>query len=135
MEITAGKTIKILKKFKGILQERELIINIVVVITNAKPILVNKLAILICEITRMEEMEKGIISMPTEITTAIWACSLVRRNPKEHFSESISKIVVGGSCTAMEKKIKIDPIIPALTANKCKSFGVKLDIPVTQLLK
>jgi hypothetical protein len=29
-----------------------------------------------------------------------------------------SKIVVGGSCTAIEKKIKIDPIIPALTANK-----------------
>ncbi len=85
MDITAGKTIKILKKFKGILHERELIINIVVVITNAKPILVNKLAILILEIIRIEEMEKGIISIPTEITTAIWACSLERRNPKEHF--------------------------------------------------
>jgi hypothetical protein len=118
MDITAGKTIKILKKFKGILHERELIINIVVVITSAKPIFVNKLAILICEIIRIEEMEKGIISIPTEITTAIWACSLVRMNPKEHFSESISKIVVGGSCTAIEKKIKIDPMIPALTANK-----------------
>ncbi|MEJ7642726.1 MAG: hypothetical protein WKF36_11135 [Candidatus Nitrosocosmicus sp.] len=62
-------------------------------------------------------MEKGILSIPTEITTAFWACSIVRRNP-EHFSESISKIVVGGSNAAMEKKMKIDPIIPALTANK-----------------
>ena len=118
MDSTAGKTIKMLKKFNGILQERELIINIVVAITSANPIFVNKLAILMCEITRIEEMEKGIISMPTEITTAIWACSLVRWNPKEHFSESTSKIVVGGSCTAMEKKIKIDPIMPALTANR-----------------
>ena len=71
MDITAGKTIKILKKFKGILHERELIINIVVAITSAKPIFVNKLAILICEIIRIEEIEKGIIRIPTEITTAI----------------------------------------------------------------
>lgn len=71
MDITAGKTIKILKKVEGILQERELIIKIVVVITNAKPMFVNKLAILICEIIRIEEIEKGIISIPTEITTEI----------------------------------------------------------------
>ena len=70
---------------------------------------VNRLAILTREIIRMEEMEKGIISIPTEITTEIWACSLVRWNPKEHFSESISKIVVGGSCTAIAKKMKIHP--------------------------
>ena len=95
---------------------------------------VNKLAILTCEIIRIEEIEKGIISIPTEITTEIWACSLVRWNPKEHFSESISKIVVGGSCTAIAKKMKIDPIIPALTANKWKSSGVKLDTTVTQSL-
>jgi len=85
MDITAGKTIKILKKFKGILHERDFIINIVVVIINAKPIFVNKLAILIREIIRIGEMEKGIISIPSEITTAIWAWSLVRRIPKEHF--------------------------------------------------
>jgi hypothetical protein len=36
MDDTAGKTIKILKKFKGILHERELIINIVVATTGAK---------------------------------------------------------------------------------------------------
>ncbi len=54
MDIAAGKTIKMLKKFKGILHERELIINIVVVITNAKPIFVNKLDILICEIIRID---------------------------------------------------------------------------------
>ena len=44
MDITAGKTIKTLKKVEGILHERELIIKIVVVITSAKPIFVNKLA-------------------------------------------------------------------------------------------
>ena len=71
MDITAGKTIKILKKFEGILHESELIINIAVVITSAKPMFVNKLAILICEIIRIEEIEKGIISIPTEITTEI----------------------------------------------------------------
>jgi hypothetical protein len=46
-------------------------IKIVVVITSAKPMFVNKLAILICEIIRIEEIEKGIISIPTEITTEI----------------------------------------------------------------
>ena len=71
MDITAGKTIKILKKVEGILQESELMIKIVVVITSAKPMFVNKLAILICEIIRIEEIEKGIISIPTEITTEI----------------------------------------------------------------
>ena len=71
MDITAGKTIKILKKVEGILQESELIIKIAVVITSAKPMFVNKLAILICEIIRIEEIEKGIISIPTEITTEI----------------------------------------------------------------
>jgi hypothetical protein len=50
---------------------RELIIKIVVVITRAKPMFVNKLAILICEIIRIEEIEKGIINIPTEITTQI----------------------------------------------------------------
>ncbi len=71
MDITAGKTIKRAKKFDGILQERELIIKIVVVITSAKPIFVNRLAILLCEITRIEEIEKGIISIPTETARAI----------------------------------------------------------------
>ncbi len=71
MEITAGKTIKTLKKVRGILQERELIIKIAVVIISAKPMFVNKLAILIREIIRIEEIEKGIISIPTETTTAI----------------------------------------------------------------
>ena len=46
MDIPAGKTIKKLKKVNGILQERELIVKIVVVITSAKPIFVNKPAIL-----------------------------------------------------------------------------------------
>ena len=71
MDSTAGKTIKILKKVEGILQESELIIKIAVVIINAKPMFVNRLAILTREIIRMEEMEKGIISIPTEITTEI----------------------------------------------------------------
>jgi hypothetical protein len=71
MEITAGKTIKIVKKVRGILQERELIIKIAVVIINAKPMFVNRLAILIREIIRIEEIEKGIIRIPTEITTEI----------------------------------------------------------------
>ena len=71
MEITAGKTIKTLKKVRGILQERELIIKIAVVIISAKPMFVNKLAILIREIIRIEEIEKGINSIPTEITTEI----------------------------------------------------------------
>ncbi|TVP39676.1 hypothetical protein NARC_130015 [Candidatus Nitrosocosmicus arcticus] len=71
MDIAAGKTIKRLKKVEGILQESELIIKIAVVITSAKPIFVNKLAILICEIIRIEEIAKGIISIPTGIMTAI----------------------------------------------------------------
>ena len=32
---------------------------------------VNKLAILMCEIIKIEEIEKGIISIPTEIITEI----------------------------------------------------------------
>ena len=59
------------KKVEGILQESELIIKIAVVIISAKPMFVNRLAILTREIIRMEEMEKGIISIPTEITTEI----------------------------------------------------------------
>ena len=55
MDSSVGKTIKILKKLKGILHERELIINFVVAITSAKPIFVNKLAILMCEIIRIDE--------------------------------------------------------------------------------
>lgn len=110
-------------------------IKIVVVITSAKPMFVNILAILICEIIRIEEeIEKGIVSIPTEITTEIWACSLVRWDPKEHFSESISKMVVGGSWAAIAKKMKIEPMIPTLTANKWKSSGGKLDTWVTQSL-
>lgn len=110
-------------------------IKIVAVITSAKPIFVNKPAILLFEIIRIEEIEKGIIIIPTETATAIWACSLVRWKPKEHFSESISKIVAGGSCAAIAKKIKIDPIIAALTANMWKLLDAKLDISAIQLLK
>jgi hypothetical protein len=43
----------------------------VVVITSAKPIFVNKPAILLFVIIRIEEIEKGIISIPTETATAI----------------------------------------------------------------
>ena len=43
-------------------------------------------------------------------------------------------MVVGGSCTAIAKKMKMDPMIPAFTANKRKSSGAKLDTAVTQSL-
>ena len=77
---------------------------------------------------------KKVLSISRRKLQLKFSCSLVRWNPKEHFSESISKMVVGGSCTAIAKKMKINPMIPAFTANKRKSSGAKLDTAVTQLL-
>lgn len=46
-------------------------IKITIVIISAKPMFVNRLAIIICEIIRLEEIEKGITRIEAEFTTEI----------------------------------------------------------------
>jgi hypothetical protein len=67
---------------------------------------------------KTEDIEKGSISMPPTIATAIWVCCANKLKPKEHFWVSRPKIVEAGTCDARAKKMNIEPMIPALTTSK-----------------
>ena len=79
---------------------------------------VNRLAILTREIIRMEEMEKGYYQYPNRNYNRNLSLLTSKMESKRAFFGIYIKNSCRGSCTAIAKKMKIDPIIPALTANK-----------------
>ncbi len=59
------------KKLSGSLQAREATITTAVMVIRAKPMVVKRLAHLLCIRTRIDDKENGTRSIPTAMTTAI----------------------------------------------------------------
>jgi hypothetical protein len=107
------------KKSEGILHESDNNIIITATDIKAKPLEVTMVAdLLLCRRAKTEDIEKGSISIPPTIDTAICVCCANKLKPKEHFCVSSPKIVEAGTCDARAKKINMEPMIPALTASK-----------------
>lgn len=86
-------------------------------IIKAKPTEVMKLAHSFLRRIINEENAKGTRIMPTATVIAIWDSLGSRWNPYEQPLGSKLKIEKSDAIKAIEKKIKIAPIIPALIDN------------------